>query len=284
MMFERVAREIHAIAMHRKYSHVQAVFLAKENEFRPVVKKTPPTSAVSPEREKKVKKFGMQIESGFMNKKDKKDKKDKKGDRERSSSPDKGNKGDKGNESYSVEDADSDAEEEPQSIIVEKIDKRVYFNSETKECSFVESSFFSLWNASLHDTEFFRGALRCYAGLATSLLRRADKISLAVRSVEKKHKLKHSMLNLCQRLGDDFADLCGHLLETDGPPPLVNAKQETGDIYATFLSSLSYGLDDILIIVHHCFAMLFLCFLCFSMYLMLFVSLFSMSLTSSYVF
>ena len=139
------------------------------------------------------------------------------------------------NKKIGDEESESD-EEETETETKEVIDKSDYLNIKSKECSFVESSFFSLWNSALHDSEFFKISLCCYLGLSSALLKRSEKISVAIRTVEKEYELKFTVLDVSQRQGDDFEDLLGSLLDPDRPQNKDDIKVKTG---ATFFFSRS---------------------------------------------
>ena len=221
-MFERIAKEIHSIAVFRKYKHVQAGFIAAEEELRPTKKKIPPilSPPVSPER--KNKKFGVVVKETKLKKKGEIEGVDK---------------------IWKSEESDEEDEVvvEVEAIGCEIIEKKNnYLNNDSKECSFVESSFFSLWNNNLHDTEFFKISIDCYTGLSSTLLKRSNKLAVAIRIIEIKYNIKFSLLDVAQRHEDDFYDLLGSSIEPDRPQNKNknsnNDENTSKDVFATTTS------------------------------------------------
>ena len=47
----------------------------------------------------------------------------------------------------------------------------------------------------------------CYFGLGVALLRRVDKLTIAIRSIERRGSINDSCLDIAQRLGEDYVDL-----------------------------------------------------------------------------
>ena len=211
-MFERLAREIHAISMHHTHMHMQGGQLTAVKVQKPERGGTSPTASPHRDAARMIKPKGLSG-SKFMEHK-----------------------------SHTVSQKHAHASKQPvfKRVADEKVtrgisedhataDKTLYGDIDGTACSFIDSSFFSFFSDVPLDSPFFRLALDCYTGLSCSLLARADKIAAAIRQVERKFNVS-SVLSIAQRRGNDFSDLGGHLRNPKGTS-VTSSRKNSGTYY-----------------------------------------------------
>lgn len=192
-MFERIARELQIVALYKKHNHLKEQNVKNDIENNRLKNRCPPTPPLSDGNNMSKNLYSPPkalLKSKIRNKIN-----DSDGDLLMTAA-------------FGSRSDDEEEEEKYVNPKFKKIEKYSYIKTENKQLNyFVESSYFSHLNGVMLNAEFFKILLDCYLGLSSALMKRADKISTAIRKIEKKHELKFSVFNISQRLGKDIADL-----------------------------------------------------------------------------